>query len=284
MRLLLPCLVSACPPGKDGRSRRAFTLLEMLVVLIIIAIIAGLALPSIRGNSQSAAINAACRQLVADFSFARQRAIAQRGTVAVVFLSLEVFDPGIVSGPKLTTNEVAEIFRLYGAVCTHYAIYQYRKVGEQPGTRQTGGYITEWKALPEGTFIPYQQFDGDPNDSGKYITNSFFAAAVPAKFRFPFSSSEPVIIGTRGLPYVAFDHDGRRVVVTQEETGQGQVMFGDRDLPVARGVMVFSRLPDGTIDPSNVEAVEVPPNNSADNLIRVDGLTGRARRVEASLK
>ena len=94
---------------------RAFTLLEMLIVLVIIAIIAGLALPNIRGNAESVAINAACRQLVADFSYARQRAISQRSTVAVVFLSTDILGPDLLGG-NLSLNEQAEIKRLQAGV------------------------------------------------------------------------------------------------------------------------------------------------------------------------
>src|SRR4051794_37632643 len=93
--------------------RRAFTLIEMLVVLVIIAIIAGLALPHIRGHSESVAINAACRQLVDDLSFARQKAISQRSTIAVVFVSPELFDSTIFPlRSPFNANEIEAIKRL----------------------------------------------------------------------------------------------------------------------------------------------------------------------------
>ena len=194
-----------------ARLRRAFTLLEMLVVLVIIAIIAGLALPHIRGNTESVAINAACRQLVADFSYARQRAISERTTVAVVFISPDVLGTDLLGG-GLSNKEKDEVRRLQGGVFTHYALYQYRRVGEQPGTRGTDGYITEWKSLPEKTFIDPMEFD----------ETSFFKHSQPNKFRFPFSTSPTEIIGLFGLPYVAFDHEGRRITVDRDETGACQ--------------------------------------------------------------
>ena len=279
MRLPLPCLVSARPPGKGGRGRRAFTLLEMLVVLIIIAIIAGLALPSIRGTSESAAINAACRQLVADLSYARQRAIAQRSTVAVVFISPDVLDIDLTGG-AWTTNEIAEIKRLQGGVYTHYALYQYRKVGEQPGTRETGGYITEWKSLPEKTFLDPDLFGvGNYADGMRY----FFKLSDIPKFRFPFSSSAPAKIGTYGLPYVAFDHDGRCIVVERSETGSGSV-GPNRFAGVARGAVFFAREPDGSVLSSTFEITQTPPDNATNNVIFIDALTGRARRIETRLQ
>jgi len=278
MRLPLPCLVCARPPGKGGRGRRAFTLLEMLVVLIIIAIIAGLALPSIRGTSESAAINAACRQLVADLSYARQRAIAQRSTVAVIFISPDVLDIDLTGA--WTSNERDEIKRLQGGVYTHYALYQYRKVGEQPGTRGTDGYITEWKQLPEKTFLDPDAFDSS--------TTIFFRRSPTnpkPKFRFPFSSSDYLDLpGSAALPYVAFDHLGRCITVDRDETGVGEVRGADRYLNVARGAILFTREADGSILSSNYEVTQTPPFNATNNVIFIDALTGRTRRIETQLQ
>ena len=254
----------------------AFTLLEMLIVLVLIAILAGLALPHIRGNTESAAINAACRQLVADLSYARQRAISQRSTVAVVFIPPEVFDIDL-SG-NFTANERAEIRRLQGGVYTHYALYQYRKVGEQPGTRESDGYITEWKSLPEKTFIPREMFETTP----------FFKISPnnqQPKFRFPFSSSTHLQLDRPySFPYIAFDHEGRCIVVERDETGAGTVIPGDRLLNVARGAILFTRDQYGGVAEANYEVQEIPPFNATNNVIRVDVLTGRTRRVELQLQ
>lgn len=258
-----------------GRAARAFTLLEMLIVLIIIAIIAGLALPHIRGNSESAAINAACRQLVADLSLARQTAIAQRSTVAVLFVSPEVQSLDL-SSPGWSAQDRQKIKELQGGVYTRYAFYQYRRVGEQPGTRETSGYISEWKALPDKTFI-------DPDE---FLANTSFFKVSPnnpqPKFHFPFTSSPVELIGTYGLPYIAFDHEGRCVVIDRDETGSGLVIGTNRHLNIATGAILVNRDAQGVV--TDFEVQQIPPYNATNNVIEVDVLTGRARRLELQLQ
>lgn len=266
-------------PRPEARRRRAFTLLEMLIVLVIIAIIAGLALPHIRGNTESVAINAACRQLVADLSYARQRAISQRSTVAVVFIPRDILGDDLLTSPTVTPNEREEIKRLQGGVFTHYALYQYRRVGEQPGTRDTDGYITEWKSLPDKTFIDPDEFSGSPPDFFFQVSGS----NPNPKFRFPFSTSPAVNFGGSGFPYIAFDHEGRCITVDRDETGAGSVR-NDRYLNVARGVVTVVRDNNGVVQYNDIEWQEVPPGNATNNVIYVNALTGRAKRLEVELQ
>jgi prepilin-type N-terminal cleavage/methylation domain-containing protein len=268
MRLQRNNFHSKLPMRLGGDRCRAFTLIEMLVVLIIIGLLAALALPHMRGNQESVAINAACRQLVDDFSFARQKAMSIRGTVAVVFLSSDVHDSGKfdVTSSSFNSNEVQAIKRLQGGVYTHYALYQYRAVGEQPGSFQSARYITDWKSLPDKTFLSPANFPG-----------SFFQNL--AKFPFPFSTS----VKTDQLPYIAFDGEGRCIVVERDETGAGRPVR-DIDIEVARGSILYSRLSDGQVNSSTFDVQQIPPYNASNNVIHIDFITGRAQRIELQLK
>jgi prepilin-type N-terminal cleavage/methylation domain-containing protein len=255
------------PLAMERARRAAFTLIEMLLVLVIIAILAGLTLPHIRGHTESVAIKAAAYQLMQDLSIARQKAISQRGTVAVVFLTDAVFDMTQVN-PSLATlpNERTNIFRLQGGVFTHYALYGFRKVGEQPG-QALPGYLTEWKALPEKTFFPTNN-------------NLSILSLSRAPFPFPLSASA----NKPALPYIAFGHDGRLIDGVEPTTGLGIPYPKDAITnSIARGAVFYARNPaDGVI--TSLELQEIPPKNGLDTRVVVDAVTGRAKREELEVR
>jgi prepilin-type N-terminal cleavage/methylation domain-containing protein len=243
-----------------------FSLVEMLIVLVIIGILAGLTLPHIRGHTESVAIKAAAYQLVQDLSLARQKAVSQRGTVAVVFLTDAVFDPAQVnpSLPTLSNDEKTNIFRLQGGAFTHYALYSFRKVGEQPG-QAFSGYLTEWKALPEKTFFP---------------TNNIWSVAnLPlARFSFPFSGRA----NTPALPYIAFDHEGRLIEGLDPRSGRGVYRNEAITNSIARGAVFYARNGQNVVP--TIEFQETPPNNGLDTKVIVDAVTGRAKREELEVR
>ena len=268
-------MVADCSrPGRQTRHASAFSLVEMLVVLVIIAILAGLTLPHIRGHSESVAINAAMNQLIEDLAFARQKAISQRSIVAVVFITDAIFDPEELPLRNADAEELPEIKRLQAGAFTHYAIYQLRRVGEQPG-RATEGYITEWKALPEKTFL---------------ATNNIFSLLLnlphgPSSVRFPFPfsrSNEPPLPMGASFPYIAFDAEGRSVKARGSFGELRNVEpTGDIAISVARGAVFYARDSQNAV--LNLELQEIPPYNGTGNVIRVDGLTGRAKREQTLL-
>ena len=271
-------------PAPRRRAARAFTLLEMLVVLVVIGILAGLALPAIRGSLESRAIDAASRQVLEDLSFARQKAISQRSTVAMVFLPGDVLSINY-NAAIFDADEQKAVKRLQSGAYTEYAIFAFRRVGEQPG-RQTRGYVTEWKSLPEKTFFATNQID-----AGK-IERS--------KFPFPFSRSKDLEV----LPYIAFDSEGRRVRI---DPMTEQAVFpaptpsvpslapfspalphthndNDLDLEIARGAILFVRDAQGAVDQSSFQLQEIPFYNSTQNVVHVDSFTGRAKWIRSEVR
>jgi prepilin-type N-terminal cleavage/methylation domain-containing protein len=253
--------------GCEQRSRRAFTLLEMLVVLIIIVMLAALALPAIRGSLESRAIDGAARQLLEDISLARQRAISQRSMVALVFLTDDIFDNTILNLSTADNEEKAEVERLKGGIFAHYAFYQFRRVGEQPG-QSTEGYVSEWKSLPEKTF---------------FGTNNIYSVLnLPQGKRFPFPYTRSGLKAIQApFPYIAFDANGRTVSLGNF----GDISpAGNLDIAIARGALFYARNANGTLVNNTVELQEIPPLNATQNVVHVDGLTGKAQWIKEEPK
>src|SRR6266568_4208697 len=149
---------AASPPlSSSARPAAAFTLIELLVVMGIIGLLAVISLPAIRGISKSNAMAAANRQLLDDIALARQFAISTRSDVYMLFAPpLDVFWPSEQNNLLTlwsTTNQQL-VLRIQA---TAYALMSTHAVGDQPG-QQSYRYLTSWRSLPEGVFIPPSKF------------------------------------------------------------------------------------------------------------------------------
>jgi type II secretory pathway pseudopilin PulG len=238
------------------------TVLELLVVIGIIVALSALAVPAIRSMTRSNTVSSANRQLLDDLALARQRAINDHSVVRVVFVPPEVTDetlfkakigndPGSERDRKVFTNILTGGLR-------RYALYAERTAGDQPG-RHTGRYLTSWRTLPDGTFIPEWQL------AERFRTTPFSLVLDPVSVPFPTSAGL-----AQYLPHISFDYSGGVVKANGARKAEGEFLY------LARGSVLFSRDSAGN---ATVDARENPLGNSTNNYnrVRIDGLTGRAR-------
>ena len=229
--------------------KRAFTLIELLVVIGIIGLLAGVGLATVGNLSKSSDLSTANRQLIDDLAYARIKAINDRTTVYVVFIS-----PEILKKPW-SAKEAGEIKKLLDLQYSAYALFAKRSLGDQPGPGNAR-YITDWKTLPEGTFIPTNKFRFAL--PGAYVPGPVMERPL-AHYDIPFPNATNA---TLKLPCIAFDYLGR---LTQA---------GDQFIPISKGTIILSQTP-LTVAP---EVIETPKNNYTNNpVVQIDWLTGRAR-------
>ena len=265
----------SCEEGGAG----GFTLIELLVVIAVIGILAAVGVPALKGMGASNDISAATRQLLDDLAYARAKAINERTTVYVVFVSDAILKADQLIGRSLTQAERREIAQHANLQYSSYALYSGRTLGDQPGPG-TRRYITDWRTMPEGTFILTNKFDSTIPPGSRGIVPLFFrplphATGVnqfPAPFPFPTASS-PLTVP---LPYIGFDYQGRLYQ-------NGLPAAEDVILPITKGSIAYPQEDKAKIQAGSLESpevIETPRGNSTNNpSIRIDWLTGRARMV-----
>lgn len=257
-------------------SKRAFTILEMLVVVTIIGFMAALALPHLTGMTKANTMTTALQQLLGDCALGRQLAMTHRTTVYMVFV------PPNFSTNGSPTNELNSYSNLLAHQYGAYALVSLRNVGDQPG-QAFPQYLTEWKPLPDGVFIapwmftsqnvtvystntllynPGKMVNGLPLGVNRFLISPFPANSIP----FPAADAMAGGISFRPyLPYIAFSPLGQL-------TGQSNPNT-DEYIPLDRGRVLYTGGAAAAIP------IDFPTGNSTNNcnLIHLDWLTARAK-------
>jgi type II secretory pathway pseudopilin PulG len=261
-------------PGLATRKRgcprsSAFTILEMLIVVGIIGFLAALALPHLTGMTQANSMTAAAQQMSAAVSLARQMAVSRRSTVYLVFDSPSAFAP-----PYSTpVNNLNTWSNLQTHEYTAYTLVSPRSVGDQPG-RPNPQYLTEWKTLPAGVFIPTYMF----NNAGPLITvsatntlappssqvHTFYFVPFP-QVALPFPAANAATVP---MACIGFSPLGQLITPSAG--------YPDVFIPLARGAVQYLPNASGTY---SAVATESPTGNSISdcNLIHIDYLTARPK-------
>ena len=261
--------------------QRAFTLIELLVVMAIIGVLAAIGLPALKGMGGSNDIGAAVRQLMDDLSYARLKAINERTTVYVVFVS-----DTIVNQPW-SASERAEVVKHANLQFTSYALFTKRGLGDQPGFERPR-FITDWRTMPEGTFIPTNKFDINFAFNPKRTNETTLETRL---FNRPFFFGDSSSLGSKHLlpfpnatnnrvpmAFIAFDFQGRLKQPANVSS------MHDVIVPIAKGSIVYAQDATGAPLLQVPEVIETPKGNATNNpAIRIDWLTGRARVVRVKM-
>jgi prepilin-type N-terminal cleavage/methylation domain-containing protein len=250
----------------NRKFRRAFTLVEMLVVISILGILAALTVPALKNLGKSNSAISASRQLLQAVGRARQLAIANHTTVFMVFVPANFWN----SGTNMTPAQLSALINLCDKQLSGYTFIAYGAVGDQPG-RHAWHYLEPWQALPDRSFIASWKFISPAQSSTVPAFDStvpiygFMTNAVP----FP-TVDAPLAV----LPCIAFNYLGQLTTDGQNPASQHEY------IPLARGSVAPAMDPSTKAFQFNPPSVSETPagnsTNSAFNLVDIDPLTGRA--------
>ncbi len=199
-------------PGRSaGRSRRGYTIIELLVVITIIVVLAGVALPNIVAMFSAGAQSAAYNMLAAQITAARACAI-QNGTFAALHIQMS-----ITNDPKINPGCYVSVM-IYDRTYGNFGLAPGYTPRRMPGTMAIGEISGDFVILPGGT--GYQNLTNNDLDDFREMT-------------IVFSPTGSIVnsIGTGGIVLATYDPANRRTSLFENPADPSANLVGLWDDP-----------------------------------------------------
>ncbi len=243
-----------------SRERRAFTLVEMVVVLAIAIALMSVMLPALKGLRGDKYSLSATTQLIADFNNARLAAINGGSPVYVVFMPKFLPNTDAMSDAEKTyfqKNKLAN--QQLGGQLISYAFFAEYALGDNLG-QPSRRWVSDWKYLPEGTYLPSEML--------RKLKQANVNTPEPLLL-VPHLSNDAKVNFNWHLPYIGFDSRGRLLGVKPATPDS----VGAVIRVVEGGILPPEKRADGTylMGPSDEPVREAKVQNS----ILINYLTGR---------
>lgn len=163
-------MIRTCHSIRGGSRKRAFTLVELLVVIALMAIVLTITIASFQ-TASGAKMQSALLQLKSTVSLARQMAVTRREPMYVVFPeSTTMFDPAFPD------QRAAFAYQ-------SYCVYS-----------PTEGYISQWNTLPKGLF-----FNRLATGTGTNVFSTYASGGI-SQTRFVITNTPSAVVWPKSRP------------------------------------------------------------------------------------
>ena len=172
-----------------------------------------------------------------------------------------------------------------------YAIISSRSAGDQPGQNHEQ-YLSDWKSLPDGMVFPNWMFNTNLFQGRTNILNlvnyTRNRTDVPFPMALPNGTKSNPTPPRAMLPAIAFSPTGQMDLSSSARFSLGLSKAGplpDFYLGLGEGSVFLPKQANGGYNlGGTMDLIETPKDNYTNSIIRVAGLTGRAKLEKPVLR